>query len=433
LVQLVSVLPVVGFAGASLMSSGGLFRTISSLRTVYLIPRSRAQLAAGLLLAQVLVAVLATLLVVTLGPSSADALGWGGARGTFEYVFGIATLAVVALQLIAGPSRFVSLLVGALMLGLLGEIDRFMQPEIGGVPTPDVLALAALTAWAAFAAWYSNGGPIAPVTAVWKATRSPTATARATLAATTRADAIDAYLLGHGSLWLACRRQVSYWAFYIAVCGVVVGLHPFQFTRPRHVPPPDFSAASLLALLAVVSIGNSIAGKIARQSRTLWLRGGESRRALFARAEHLAWRALLLVGAPFVLAAAAAWTFLPHLLTHAVYPLAVYLTVAPCGLYSGLSSFARTRDLPFLIVFLVIAQGGVIAAMLQEDTPGLPAGGVPLGFWCLPLGLALLAVALRRIAARRWLNIDWLRDRATQPVDYAVGSTNTPTNSNAPV
>jgi len=213
---------------------------------------------------------------------------------------------------------------------------------------------------------------------------------------------------------------VSFWTFYIVAFGVIMGLRPFLFTHMRHVPPPDFSVASVLSLLAVVSIGNGIAGNIARQSRTLWLRGGHSRRALFARAERLAWRALALVGVPFLLAAAAAWTFLPHLVTHALYPLAVYLTLAPCGIYSGLLNFTRTRDLPFLIVFWVVAQGGVIAAMLQEDTPGLPAGGVPFRFWVLPLGLALLAIAMRRITARRWLYIDWLRYRAPRPTSMGV-------------
>jgi hypothetical protein len=336
-------------------------------------------------------------------------MGWGSVRGTFEYVFGAATLALVALQLIAGPSRVASLLAGALTLAFLGELDLFMRPEIAGLPTPDVLALAALAAWLAFVAWYSNSGPIAPVGAVWRARR---ALSRTSPSSTTRNAAIDTYLLGHPSLWRACRRPLSFWTLYIAGFGVVMGLRPFQFTHMRHVPPPDFSVASLLALLAMASIGNSLAGNIARQSRTLWLRSGDSRRALFARAERLAWRALALVGVPLVLAAGAAWTFLPHLFTHPVFPLAVYLTVAPCGLYSGLLNFTRTRDLPFLLFFLVVSQGGVIAALLQEDTPHLPVGGVPLGFWLLPIGLALLAVAMRRIAQQRWLQIDWLRYRA---------------------
>jgi hypothetical protein len=415
LAEMLSLMPVLGFAIASLMSSGGQFRTISSLRTAYLIPRARAQLAAGLLLAQVLLAALVTLLVITLGPATADTLSWGSPRGTFEYVFGIATLAVVTLQLISGPSRVVSLLAGALSLGLLGELDRLMQREIAGVPTPDILTLAALAAWTAFAAWYANAGPIAPVTAVWRARRARLVPSRAAPAHVTPAAAVDAFLLGHRSLWFACRRQMSFWTLYIAGFGVVMVLRPFMFNHARHVPPLDFSVVPQLTLLATVIISNAIAGNIARHSRTLWLRSGDSRRALFARAERLSWRALALVGAPFLLAAAVAWTFLPHLFTHALYPLAVYLTVAPCGIYSGLLNFTRTGGRPCLFCLLIISQGGIIAAMLQEDAPYLPAGGVPLGFWILPLGFALLALVLRRMAGHRWLNIDWLRYRAKRP------------------
>jgi hypothetical protein len=409
-----SVLPLIGFAGVSLMSSAALFRTVSSLRSVYLIPLSRRRLIVGLLLAQLLVAALVTLLVVALRASPVGALDSGSARGTFEYVFGVATLVIVALQVIAGPSRVASVIAGALLLTLLARLDVFMQPEIAGLPTADVLTLLALASWAAYAAWYCHTGPIGPVASVWRARRARLAPSRATRAIATRAAAIDAYLLGQATLWIACRKQAALWMSYIAMTGIVMSLSPFLFTHLRQRPLLDFSPISALLLMATAVVGNLIAGGIARRSRSLWLRSGDSRRDLFAIAERLGWRALALVGVPFLLAAALVWRFLPHLPTHAVYPLVVYLTLAPCGVYCGLLNFTRTSDLRFLAL-LLIAQGGVIAAVLHEDARGLPVGGVQWSFWALPLALGLLAVVLRRRAERRWLTIDWLRYRAPRP------------------
>ncbi len=406
-----SLLPAIGFASVSLMSGAGAFRMLSSLRTVYLIPRSRAQLVFALLLAQVLVATLVTLMVVALDASASVSPAWGSPRGTFEYALAIATLAVVALQVIAGPSRVASVLSGALLLGLLARPDLFLRPEIAGVPTADLLTLAALTAWAAFATWYLRTGPIAPVAAVWggwphrAGDRSP-------LTAASRAAAIDAYLLGQPSIWLACRRQLFFWVMYASMFATVLGLRPFIFEHVRHPPPPDFSSVPMLLLLAISAVSNTIAGGITRHSRALWLRSGESRGALFASAERLAWRALALVGFPLFLAATVTWNVLPHLQFEAAFPVAVYLTLAPCGVYCGLLNFTRNKDLRFLAFFLIVSQSGIVAAVWQSNTLGLPDGGVPLVYWALPLALAVFALALRRVAERRWLTIDWLRYRA---------------------
>jgi hypothetical protein len=411
----ISVLPALGFASASLMSSAAVFRTVSSLRTVYLIPRSRTRLVLGLVLAQVFVAALVTVLVVALGAAAARPLAWGSARGTFEYTFGIATLAVVALQVIAGPSRVASVLVGTLLLALLARVDVFMQAEIGGVPTPHVLTVLALAAWLPFAAWYRHTGPIAPAAATWRAWPRA-AVGRSASAPASRSDALAAYLLDQASLWLACRRQLFFWLLYnCGMLGALVAMLWSPFFHSRHPPHRDFSAVPLILLFAISFATNTIAGCMARHSRALWLPSGDSRRVLFETAERLAWRALTLLGAPFLLIATAEWHFLPHLEMDAAYPVAVYLTIAPCGLYSGLLNFTRTADFRFVVFFLIVAQGGVTAAVLRSATAGNSYGGVPSGFWILPLGLALLAVVLRRMAQRRWLTIDWLRYRAPRP------------------
>jgi hypothetical protein len=410
----VSVLPALGFGSVSLMSSAGAFRMISSLRTVYLIPRSRTRLVVGMLLAQVLVAALVTVLVVALGAAVSGPLAWGSARGSFEYTFGIATLAVVAFQVVAGPSRFASALAGTLLLALLARLDVFMQAEIDGVPTPHVLTLLALAAWLAFAAWYRHTGPIAPAAAVWR--RWPRSAFSRAPAPASRSDAIAAYLLDQASLWLACRRQLLFWLLYHCGIGCAsVAMLWVPFFHSRHSPHRDFSAVPLILLFAISFATNAIAGCMARHSRALWLRSGDSRQVLFETAERLAWRALTLLGVPFFLIATAEWRFLPHVELNAAYPVAVYLTIAPCGLYSGLLNFTRTADLRFVVFVMIVAQGGVTAAVLQSDAAGNSYGGVPSGFWILPLGLTLLAIVLRRRAQRRWLTIDWLRHGPPRP------------------
>ena len=98
--------PVPALASMIGVYSASDFRRISALRTVFLIPHSRLQLVAGMFLAQLIVALLGTALVVLVGHAEPPPpLAWGSARGTFEMLFGCALSLAVLLQLFAGPSR----------------------------------------------------------------------------------------------------------------------------------------------------------------------------------------------------------------------------------------------------------------------------------------------------------------------------------------
>ncbi len=142
--------------------------------------------------------------------------------------------------------------------------------------------------------------------------------------------------------------------------------------------------------------------------------------ALFARGERLAWRTLALVGTPFLLAAVVAWHVLPHLQFVAAYPVAVVVSLAPCGIYLGLLNFTRTSDLTFVVLYLIVALGGVVAVLSQSTPTGAAMRVLPSACWALPLGLAVLAVVLRRVAKRRWLTIDWLRYRAPRTASSVI-------------
>ncbi len=431
----VSAMPVIAFASISLMGSSALFRSVLSLRSVQLIPRARAQLVVGLLLAQVLVAALIALGVASIGAVGAvGALGldasdaapspplpWGGPIGLFAYAFGLATLAAVALQVVAGPSRLAAVVAGALLLALLARIDAVWQPQIAGAPTAALLALAGFAAWASFAAWYLRLGNIPPMTAVWKS-GPRVATGPRAAGPASRSRALEAYLLGQPSLWPVCRRQLGYWLLYDGVMLLTLAAMAwFPLMHTRHAPHRDFSGLPLVLLFAIGFATNTIAGRVARHSRALWLRSGESRRALFQCGERLAWRALAFTAVPLLLIATLEWKFLPHLDMEAAYPLAVYLTLAPCGLYLGLLNFTRTVDLRFMLLALIVAQGALSAELLHGDLPDLVYAGVPLRYWLLPVLLLGLAGVLREFAARRWLAIDWLRHRPPRPNATSLG------------
>lgn len=82
-------------------------------------------------------------------------------------------------------------------------------------------------------------------------------------------------------------------------------------------------------------------------------------------------------------------------------------------------------EIHFLGLFAEVTGGHVpisrvTAAVWLGIAPGNSHGDVPPGSWTLPLGLAVFALVLRRIAERRWLTIDWLRYRAPRP--SVVGS-----------
>jgi hypothetical protein len=179
-----------------------------------------------------------------------------------------------------------------------------------------------------------------------------------------------------------------------------------------HYPPPNFTGLITTFLIVVPMLSNTVAGNIARNSHSLWLRSSESRGALFLRAERLAWRAFVFFGVPLSVAAAAAWSVLPHPMFAAAYFVAVLLPVVPCGIYCGLLNFNRPSDLWFLALFLILGMGSLFAATWDGASSAEAICGVRIGYRAIPPVIALLALAIRWFAQRRWRTIDWLRYRA---------------------
>ncbi len=66
----------------------------------------------------------------------------------------------------------------------------------------------------------------------------------------------------------------------------------------RHHPPVDYRTAITILLYGPMVGVNTVAGCVARGSRRLWLRSGESRTVLYTIGARLAWHALALLGIP---------------------------------------------------------------------------------------------------------------------------------------
>ena len=391
--------PVPALASMIGVYSASDFRRISALRTVFLIPHSRLQLVAGMFLAQLIVAVIGTALVVLVGHAELPPLAWGSARGTFEILFGSALSLAVLLQMFAGPSRILSAVSVALPAALVFRFDLFMQPEIFGLPKAHVFILAGILAWLVFAAWYVNTWHAAAPFEIWKRDRD---SAAAPLHVSRR-EAIRAFLLGKPSLLRVYRPQIATWmGCHVAIAAMLTAM---KLLMTRYHLPANYSGAIIILLYAPVVGVNNIAGLLARSSRRLWLRSGEPRNVLYAIAARLAWESLALLGIPFFGLALLEMRFLPHAGLDMPYMLAVCLALTPAALYLGLLNFRRRVDLSFIALYMVAA--GAMSARLFVESPQ----GQQL-LWIAPPALVAIGWVLRALARRRWYGIDWLQFRA---------------------
>jgi hypothetical protein len=388
-------------AAAMMLISGAWdFRRISALRTVYLSPYSRLKLVGGMLLAQLFVALIVSGLVMLVGEARAlPPLAWGSARGTFEMLFGCALFCSVLVQVITGPSRVLSVASLALVTPLGLRPDLFMRPDLIGLPKAHVLASAGILVWLLFAAWYVSAWRPAVPLSVWSR-GGPSAAARVPVS---RQTAIEAFLLGQPSLLRVCRQQLSLWV--LCHFSTIAMMAVTSLLILRHHPPVDYRTAITILLYGPVVGVNTVAGCVARGSRRLWLRSGESRTVLYTIGARLAWHALALLGIPLFGLALVEMRFLPHTEIDLWFPLAICVALTPCALYLGLLNFQRRLNLSFLALY-VVAVSALVASLFVESAQGREL------LWVAPVTLLAIGGVLRALARRRWCGIDWLRFRA---------------------
>jgi hypothetical protein len=167
-----------------------------------------------------------------------------------------------------------------------------------------------------------------------------------------------------------------------------------------------YSAAVWLFYLTIFStVAGAIAGRAAERSRVLWLRGDWSTVQLFAKVEQSFWRhnccvlGILLI----LMVAIGSYTDLPVMLLATGLPLLILGTVL--STYLGLMITRGLRVVESVLAVVVMLALMAVAVLAARNSDQL------LTVLLLEFGLALMALALRHAARRRWANIDWMQCR----------------------
>jgi cytochrome c-type biogenesis protein CcmH/NrfF len=218
-----------------------------------------------------------------------------------------------------------------------------------------------------------------------------------------RHTAIEAFLLGQPSLLRVCRQQLILWV--LCHLSTIAMMAVISLLIVRHHVPVNYRAAITFLLYGPVVGVNTVAGCVARGSRRLWLRSGESRAMLYNIAARVAWHALALLGIPLFGLALVEIRFLPPAQIDLWFPLAICVTLTPCALYLGLLNFQRRLNLSFLALY-VVAGSAYVASLYVQSAQGREL------LWIAPVVFLAIGGVLRNVARRRWCGIDWLRFRA---------------------
>jgi hypothetical protein len=165
----------------------------------------------------------------------------------------------------------------------------------------------------------------------------------------------------------------------------------------------DYSPAVWLFYLTIFStVAGAIAGQAAERSRALWLRGNWSRSVLFSEVERSFWRhnSFVLGALIALMVAIGSFASLPVRLLAVGVPLLALGTIL--STYLGLM---LTRGLRWGEAVLGV---GVMLALMAVAVLAASRDGGIVTVLAIEGVLAVLAIALRSIALRRWTQIDWM-------------------------
>ena len=187
---------------------------------------------------------------------------------------------------------------------------------------------------------------------------------------------------------------------WVPIAGLAFAL--LLMTRSAGVVPSAW--LYLLTTFGVIIGANS--AQAPGRSRVLWLRGDWSRAALFSAVERSVWRLnVQLLGALTLILIGVGWYagFSVTLLSSGV-PLLVLGSALSTYLGLAVTQGLRWREIVGGVVIMV-------GIMVLADFITHAHEQVALVF-ALEFGLAVLAVGLRHVARRRWLQIDWMMCRS---------------------
>lgn len=371
---------------------------------VHLRPRARLYLLLGSTLAVTLFALVATLpsfaveLYFAVRDFDRGALRFPPPLVAFGFTWTVA--AVTFIYMFAASRSVLGMMTFWLLPIALAQLPRYID-ELATVISLWQVVAAGLLVWALFAAWYLRAGTISAPVENYSSSRTDGETSpfqwllaseNARTDQPTRSTAIWHYLFGCASI-----RLFVITGLWIAALFVLM-----QFFSP-HV---NARRGQMLLMLPMISffIG-TVAYNSARRARLLWLRAGLSRATLFPLVEREALRATLttwaiIAAAGLIMAALPDPSRLPQLLMYA----AAQFVVALVAFYAGI---AIVKDWHIGDMVLFIFLGVLFVAQMAPGIESLRDGSLGRVSATILLVAAILAVALRYHAVRRWRGLDW--------------------------
>ncbi len=224
----------------------------------------------------------------------------------------------------------------------------------------------------------------------WRLRGSRAAIARTTFSRTTTGREVD-LILGTGNPWLFVAAQ----------------LVPLLLASRVGI---DLPSVWIWFLTIFSTVNGAIAGQAAERSRGLWLRSGWSRAELFGAVEKsfLRHNLIVLLVLLVVMGLIATRGAVPANLLAMGLPLVALGTLA--STYLGLSVTRGLRWQESLIGIALMITLMSVPLMLGE--PQMKVSVVA----AVEIGVTVLALILRRMAARRWAEIDWTQCRPTRSI-----------------
>ena len=199
------------------------------------------------------------------------------------------------------------------------------------------------------------------------------------------------------------------WPFALGqIVPIAVAAYYLSDYHPLAAEAPPNPLLFFMTMLSVVS--GAMTSVAATRGRALWLRADWTREELFARVERAFWghNAFALGVLLVTLVAIGSWLELPTKVL--VFGLGLLTLATALSTYLGLMV---TASIGWTEAVLAVAT--MLALMATSTYTAAPATA-PTTILFLQGGLGAAALAFRRLAARRWANIDWMLCRADPTV-----------------
>jgi hypothetical protein len=395
--MVLSLLPVAGilcFAfGAALLPS--MFTRLAASHYAYVLPYGRQKLLASAFGTVTLVALIVSATVSLFYQKAGFPL-----ERMFERGFCVSLLSYTVLYGVLwfiGRSSSIGKLVGtAAAIATLVVPLRFMIP---GTPFPSGLWIACAVLWAALAA----GVLLAPrLKLAYSRARHSLAERFGGASYRGGGREID-FMLGIANPWPLTLGQVV---------PIAIAAYYLRDYHPLAAEAPPNPLLFFMTILSVVSGG--MTAFAATRARALWLRAHWTRAELFGRVERAFWTHNCFVLGVLLVALVAVGSRLELPTKMLAFGLGLLVLGTALSTYLGLIVTASIGWIE-----CVLAAATIIALMMASTytaSPSVPTATIV----ALQGGLAVVTLAFRQLAARRWARLDWMLCRADSTVRPAT-------------